>query len=98
MTMNEAAARLSVPLWVLRRSIFEGRVPAPPQNGALARVTAEWVQSVAAAAAADPAKVLSRTRRQAVKPFARYEGTSVWKRNRGGSGRAEFAKALAARR
>ena len=97
MTMNEAAARLSVPLWVLRRSIFEGRVPAPPQNGALARLTAEWVQSVAAAAA-DPAKVLSRTRLQSVKPFARYEGTSVWKRNRGGSGRAEFAKALAARR
>ncbi len=95
MTMNEAAARLSVPLWVLRRSIFEGRVPAPPQKGALAHVTAEWVKSVAAAAAAEPAKVLSRTRRQSVEPFARYQGTSVWKRNHGGTGRAEFAKALA---
>ena len=73
-------------------------MPAPPQKGALAHVTAEWVQSVADAAAADPAKTLSRTRRQSVEPFARYKGTSVWKRNHGGTGRAEFAKALASAR
>ena len=79
-----------------------GFIRSPGRSRSAARVRSSWssstLESVAAAAAADPAKVLSRTRRQSVKPFARYEGTSVWKRNRGGSGRAEFAKALAARR
>ncbi len=97
MTLNEAARRLSVPLWVLRRAVFEGRVPAPAQKGALASVTAEWVAAVAAVAA-ESATALSRTRRQSVPPFARYEGTSAWTQHRRGSARAERAKALAAYR
>ena len=74
----EAAARLGVSIRVLRAAIRAGRVPAPAQNGATARLTAAWLASVEAAAPGALRSVVS----QKVVPFARYEGTSCWRKYR----------------
>jgi hypothetical protein len=77
----EAARRLGVPLRVLRRAIRDGKIPAPPQLGATAVLSAGWFDSVAAAVEASP-RLLNRTPPQKVPPFARYEGTSAWRKYR----------------
>lgn len=73
---SEAAARLGVSIRVLRAAIRAGRVPAPAQNGATAVLNAEWLASVEAAAPGALRSVVS----QKVVPFARYEGTSAWRK------------------
>jgi hypothetical protein len=75
----EAARRLGVTVGVLRRAIRGGRVPAPPVVSAIARLPEDWLAGVKAAAAADPG-VFVGTRRQKVAAFARYEGTSAWRK------------------
>jgi hypothetical protein len=75
----EAAQRLGVPLNVLRRAIREGRVPAPPQHGAVAAIPAAWLDSVDAALKDNPA-ALSRSLPQKVPAYARYDGTSAWRK------------------
>jgi len=75
----EAARRLGVPLRVLRDAIHAGRVPAPPSVGATAALPIDWVERVADAVVASP-KVLHRVFAQKVPPFARYEGTSAWRK------------------
>jgi len=75
----EAARRLGVPIRVLRRAIRTGKIPAPPQRGALASLPAEWLSSVEAAVEAAP-NALGRRFTQKVPPFARYEGTSAWRK------------------
>ena len=77
----EAAARLGVSLRVLRRAIRAGRVAAPAQNGATARLSADWLAGVEAAVNENPS-ALNRTFAQAVPPFARYPGTSAWRKYR----------------
>jgi hypothetical protein len=77
----EAALRLGVTIRVLRRAIRAGRLPAPPHLGATASLPAEWFASAQAAVAASP-KALSRRTTQKVPAFARYEGTSVWRKYR----------------
>jgi hypothetical protein len=74
-----AARRLGVPLRVLRDAIHAGRVPAPPSVGATAALPLAWVQRVEAAAAASPT-LLHRVFAQKVPPFARYDGTSAWRK------------------
>jgi hypothetical protein len=75
--LPEAARRLGVPIRVLRRAIRAGRIPAPAHLSATASLSAEWLSSAQAAAAASP-KALSRNSRQKVPAFARYKGTSAW--------------------
>ncbi len=75
----EAARRLGVPLRVLRRAIRAGRIPAPQQTTATAALTSEWLDSAHAAVAASP-QALSRSDQQKVPAFARYEGTSAWRK------------------
>jgi hypothetical protein len=75
----EAARRLGVPLRILRRAIRAGRLPAPPHTAATASLPADWLAQVRASVAASP-KALSRRSPQKVPPFARYEGTSAWRK------------------
>jgi hypothetical protein len=75
----EAARRLGVALWVLRRAIRTGRIPAPPQVGATASIPAAWLERVEAEVKEQPA-LLSRRFQQKVPAFARYEGTSAFRK------------------
>jgi hypothetical protein len=75
----EAAQRLGVTIRILRRAIRAGRLPAPPSLSATANLPAEWFASVQAAVAASP-QALSRSIAQKIPAFARYEGTSVWRK------------------
>ncbi len=75
--LPEAAHRLGVSLRVLRHAIRAGQIPAPTGLTATATLSAEWLASAQAAAAANP-KALSRSFLQRVPPYARYVGTSVW--------------------
>jgi hypothetical protein len=75
----EAARRLGVPLRVLRHAIRTGSIPAPPHVNATASLPPEWLDSVHKAVAASP-KALSRGSASKVPPFARYVGTSAWRK------------------
>jgi hypothetical protein len=76
----EAAARLGVTVRVLRRAIRAGRVPAPAAKvSAVTPLTTAWLEGVLAAADENPA-VLTRETAQKVVPFARYPGTSAWRK------------------
>jgi hypothetical protein len=75
----EAASRFGVTIRVLRRAIRAGRLPAPPHLTATASLPAEWFASAEAAIAASP-KALSRSATQKTPAFARYEGTSAWRK------------------
>jgi hypothetical protein len=75
----EAARRLGVPLRILRRAIRAGRIPAPPQTAATASLPAEWLAGVQQSVKASP-NTLSRRSPQKVPPFARYKGTSAWRK------------------
>lgn len=75
----EAARRLGVPVRVLRGAIRAGRIPAPPRGGATAVLPAAWLADAQAAVKAS-SKALNRTSSQKVPPFARYEGTSAWRK------------------
>ncbi len=75
----EAARRLGVPLRVLRHAIRTGKIPAPPHVAATASLPAEWLAGTEAAVRATPA-LLSRSFAQKVPPFARYRGTSAWRK------------------
>ena len=75
----EAARRFGVTIRVLRRAIRTGKLPAPPHLTATASLPAEWFASVQAAIAASP-NALSRSTTQKTPAFARYEGTSAWRK------------------
>ncbi len=75
----EAARRLGVPLRVLRRAIRAGKVPAPPLVSATSALSAEWLDNVQAAVKESP-NALSRGCQQKVPAFARYVGTSAWRK------------------
>ena len=77
--LPEAARRLGVPLRVLRHAIRAGRIPAPPHLTATTALSAAWLESAQAAAVASP-KALSRSFAQKVPAFARYDGTSAWRK------------------
>lgn len=74
----EAARRLRVPVRVLRMAIRTGKVPAPANLTATSPLSAEWFAS--AETAADALDGLRRTINQRVPAFARYKGTSAWRK------------------
>jgi hypothetical protein len=76
---QDAAASLGVPLRVLRAAIRAGKIPAPPFKHATAKLPAAWLATTKEAVKASP-KALVRTFQQKVPPFARYEGTSCWRK------------------
>ena len=76
-SLPEAARQLGVSLRVLRGAIRKGVIPAPPHMTATASLPPEWFDH--AKTAASPA-ALRRTVQQKVPPFARYEGTSAWRK------------------
>ncbi len=77
--LPEAARRLGVPVRVLRRAIRTGSIPEPQHLTATSHLSAEWLDSAQAAVKAAPG-ALNRTFVQKVPPFARYEGTSAWRK------------------
>lgn len=79
LSLPQAARRLGVSVRVLRRAIRTGKVPAPAHLAATIPLTAEWLASVEAAVQASP-KVFTSVLPQKVPPFARYEGTSAWRK------------------
>jgi hypothetical protein len=76
---SEAAAHFGVSIRVLRRAIRAGTIPAPAKSNAVASLSPEWIASVAEAVKTSPG-ALSRRLPQRVPPFARYEGTSAWRK------------------
>jgi hypothetical protein len=90
--LSEAATRLGVPVRVLRHAIRSGALPGPAPLTATTAVSAEWVDSAKATIEAQP-KVLSRASLQKVPPFARYRGTSAFRKYR--SRVREYAQFLA---
>jgi len=79
LSLHAAAHRLHVPVRILRNAIRAGKLPAPGSMGATAPVSDEWFASVETAVAATPA-ALRRGPSEAVPAFARYEGTSAWRK------------------
>ena len=77
--LPEAARDLGVPVRVLRRAIRAGTIPAPANLTATSPLSAEWLESAKAAIEASP-KAFSSTAPQKVPAFARYEGTSAWRK------------------
>ena len=77
----DAARQFGVSVRVLRQAIRTGRIPAPATNTATTKLTAEWMAGVQAMVAASP-KTFSSVIPQKVPPFARYEGTSAWRKYR----------------
>jgi hypothetical protein len=56
------------------------KIPAPAKLTATTTLTAEWFSSVQATVEAQP-KALGRNAPQKVPAFARYIGTSAWKKH-----------------
>ena len=80
LNLPAAASHLGVPVRVLRRAIRMGTIPAPAQLNALSLVSQDWLSSAESAVAANP-KALS-VFPQKVPAFARYEGTSCFRKYR----------------
>jgi hypothetical protein len=80
LSLPAAASHLGVPVRVLRRAIRMGTVPAPAKLNALSLLSQEWFASVQLAVVANPKafKVFP----QKVPAFARYEGTSCFRKYR----------------
>ncbi len=81
MGFPEAARRLGVPLRVLRQAIRAGRLEKPPVGSATAHVPAAWLAAAQARVESERG-VFSRALTQKVPAFARYEGTSAWRKYR----------------
>ncbi len=78
LSLPAAASHLGVPVRVLRRAIRNGTVPTPAHLNALSQLSQEWFASVQLAVAANP-KAL-KVFPQKVPAFARYEGTSCFRK------------------
>ena len=77
--LPEAARHLGVPVNVLRSAMRAKRIPAPQHVTATTVLSAEWLAQAEAAVEASP-KAFSRASAQKVPPFARYRGTSAWRK------------------
>jgi hypothetical protein len=78
-TFPTAAAHFGVAIRVLRAAIRAGRLPVPPVNNATATLPAEWVAAAEEALKTNPG-ALNRTEHQKTPAFARYPGTSAWRK------------------
>lgn len=77
--LSEAAQRLGVPIRLLRHAMRSGKVPAPAHVSATVTLSDAWLESVLAAVEASPA-ALRRGASRKVPAFARYPGTSAWRK------------------
>ncbi len=76
----QAAQALGVSIRTLRQAIRNGKIPAPGANvTAVTTLTPEWLASVQQTAKASPDR-FKDSGRPAVPAFARYEGTSAWRK------------------
>lgn len=75
-----AARRLGVPVRILRRAVRDGHLPAL-SGGALAPLPPGWMTQAEAKLETAP-KTLSRAAFQKTPDFARYDGTSAWRKYR----------------
>ncbi len=75
----EAARHLGVSVRALRHAIRVGTLPAVPHLSATATLPADWL-SQAQAASETPGHALGRQGKQRVPAFARYRGTSAWRK------------------
>jgi hypothetical protein len=90
----EAAKRLGVSIRILRQAIHDGKIPAPgAEVTAVSPLTREWLTGVQKTAKVSP-EVFKHATRQKTPAFARYEGTSAWRKYR--SRVREFYRAQAA--
>ena len=78
LSLPSAASHLGVPVRVLRRAIRLGTIPAPANVNALSLLSQEWLASAKSAVEANP-KAL-KVYPQKVPAFARYEGTSCFRK------------------
>ena len=79
--LPEAARHLGVSVRALRHAIRTGALPAPTGLTATAALPAGWLESAQAASEASP-KLFRSAAKQRVPAFARYEGTSAWRKYR----------------
>ncbi len=78
----QAAKSLGVSIRTLRRAIHDGKVPAPAGGvSATSALDAGWLNSVRRTASTTPG-VFKHRDKQHVAAFARYEGTSAWRKYR----------------
>ena len=76
----QAAQALGVSIRRLRQAIRSGKIPAPAASvTAVSTLTPEWLASVKDAAKASSGAFKDSDRQQ-VPAFARYEGTSAWRK------------------
>ena len=78
-SLPEAARHLGVSVRALRHAMRAGKLPSPPHLTATASLSSEWLANAQAAIEASP-KLLSSAAPQKVPPFARYDGTSAWRK------------------
>ncbi len=79
MGLPEAARHLGVTIRVLRRAMRAGTIPSAGKLTATTVLSPEWLASAKTASEANP-KSLMRGGKQKVPAFARYEGTSAWRK------------------
>ena len=77
--LPEAAQRLGVPVRVLRQAMRSGKVPAAGHVSATMMLSGAWLESAEAAVEASPT-ALRRGASTKVPAFARYPGTSAWRK------------------
>ena len=77
--LPDAARHFGVSVHTLRGAIRDGHIPAPPHLTATATLPAGWLASAEAALETNP-QAFRAIVRQKVPPFARYEGTSAWRK------------------
>lgn len=76
----QAAKALGVSISTLRQAIRSGKLPAPGSSvTAVSALTPEWLASAKQAATASP-KMFKDRKPQKVPAFARYKGTSAWRK------------------
>ena len=79
MGLPEAARHLGVTIRVLRRAMRAGTIPNAGKLTATTVLSPEWLSRAKTASKASP-KSLMRGGKQKVPAFARYEGTSAWRK------------------
>ena len=80
LSLPDVAKHLGVPVRTLRKAIRNGAVPAPDGLNALSQLSQEWLSNAQLAVVANP-KAL-KVHPQKVPAFARYEGTSAFRKYR----------------
>lgn len=79
LSLPQAARQFGVSVRTLRHAIRTGKLQAVPSLGAGTHLTHEWLATAQLAVVAAP-RLFALARPQRVPPFARYEGTSAWRK------------------